>query len=130
MKRMIDASVGKCIKFIDPPFKKKHSFFLEKCMLIGQNQCGRNIIPMPVNGLLVKLSLDPLLADAALAGISKCPEALLGDAQDRWQPLAVDTPDVRAAHDFHEWLEALPGVEQVDVIYVGFDELSPTETAP
>ena len=79
-------------------------------MLIGQNQCGRNIIPMPVNGLLVKLSLDPLLADAALAGISKCPEALLGDAQDRWQPLAVDTPDVRAAHDFHEWLEALPGV--------------------
>ncbi len=99
-------------------------------MPIGQNQCGRNIIPMPVNGLLVKLSLDPLLADAALAGISKCPEALLGDAQDRWQPLAVDTPDVRAAHDFHEWLEALPGVEQVDVIYVGFDELSPTETAP
>lgn len=85
---------------------------------------------MPVNGLLVKLSLDPLLADAALARISKCPQALLGDAQDRWQPLAVDSPDVRAAHDFHEWLEALPGVEQVDVIYVGFDEPTPTEPAP
>jgi len=85
---------------------------------------------MPVNGLLVKLSLDPLLADAALARISKCPEVLLGDAQDRWQPLAVDTPDVRAAHNFHEWLEAVPGVEHVDVIYVGFDEPSAPAPAP
>ena len=85
---------------------------------------------MPVNGLLVKLSLDPLLADAALAGISKRPDAMLGDAQDRWQPIAADTPDVIAAHDFHEWLESLPGVEQVDVIYVGFDEPTLSETAP
>jgi hypothetical protein len=85
---------------------------------------------MPVNGLLVKLSLDPRLADAALKRISRCPEASLGDTLDRWQPLAVDTPDVKAAHDFHEWLEALPGVEQVDVIYVGFEEPTPTEIAP
>ncbi len=85
---------------------------------------------MPVNGLLLTLSPDPEIADAALARISTRPEVSLGDAQDRWQPIAVDTPDVRAAHDFHEWLEALPGVEQVDVIYVGFDETLPTETAP
>ncbi len=85
---------------------------------------------MPINGLLLKLSPDPAIADAALTLISERPEASLGDTQDRWQPIAVDTPDVRAAHDFHEWLEALPGVEQVDVIYVGFDETLPTETAP
>jgi hypothetical protein len=70
------------------------------------------------------------MADAARTEISSKPEVSLGTAQDRWQPLAVDTPDVRAAHDFHEWLEALPGVEQVDVIYVGFDEPFPIETAP
>lgn len=85
---------------------------------------------MPVNGLLLTLSHDPALADAARSQISRCREASLGDACDRWQPLAVDTPHVKAAHDFHEWLEALPGVEQVDVIYVGFDEPSPTETEP
>ena len=85
---------------------------------------------MPINGLLLKLSPDPAIVKAALALISERPEASLGEVQDRWQPIAVDTPDVRAAHDFHEWLEALPGVEQVDVIYVGFDEPSPTEIAP
>ena len=85
---------------------------------------------MPVNGLLLTLSANSKIADAARARISRRAEVSLGPAQDRWQPLAVDTPDVRAAHDFHEWLEALPGVEQVDVIYVGFDEPSPTETAP
>jgi hypothetical protein len=85
---------------------------------------------MPVNGLLLTLSTDPALAAAARAGISSRQEATLGEASDRWQPLAVDTPDVKAAHDFHEWLEALTGVEQVDVIYVGLDESLPHETAP
>lgn len=85
---------------------------------------------MPVNGLLLTLSPDPALADAARAGIATRAEVVLGIPQDRWQPLAVDTTDVKAAHEFHDWLEALPGVEQVDVIYVGFDEPSPTETAP
>ena len=85
---------------------------------------------MPVNGLLLTLSENSEMADAARARICRRPEVLLGNAQDRWQPLAVDTPDVKAAHDFHEWLEALPGVEQVDVIYVGFDEPTSTETAP
>jgi hypothetical protein len=85
---------------------------------------------MPVNGLLLTLSPDLELADSARTRISSRAEVSLGAAHDRWQPLAVDTPDVKAAHDFHEWLEALPGVEQVDVIYVGFDEPTPNETAP
>ncbi len=85
---------------------------------------------MPVNGLLLKFSPDAALADSARARISARPEVSLGTAQDRWQPLAADTPGVKAAHDLHEWLAALPGVEQVEVIYVGFDELPPTETAP
>ena len=85
---------------------------------------------MPVNGLLLTLSADPALADAARATISTRPEATQGEMQERWQPLAVDTADVKAAHDFHEWLEALPGVEQVDVIYVGFDEPSSNKISP
>lgn len=85
--------------------------------------------PMPINGLLLTMSPDSLLAESVRTMISGRAEVSLGETNERWQALAVDTPDVKSAHDFHEWLEALPGVEQVDVIYVGFDEPSPTEPA-
>lgn len=91
---------------------------------------SKDIRPMPVNGLLLTLSADPVLAADARRCIAVRGEAELAPPQDRWQALAVETPDVRAAHDFHEWLETLPGVEQVEVIYVGFDEPSLTESAP
>ena len=83
-----------------------------------------------MNGLLLTLTSDCRRAESVRTVLSSRPEVLLGPAQERWQPLSVDTPDVKSAHDFHEWLAALPGVEQVDVIYVGFDEPSPIQTAP
>lgn len=83
---------------------------------------------MPVNGLLLTLSPDERLARHVRAKIAARPEALLGEPQGIYQPLAVETDDVRAAHEFHEWLEALEGVGHVDVIYVGFEE--PSTTAP
>ena len=83
---------------------------------------------MPVNGLLLTLSPDERLAGRARAMIAARPEASLGEPRGIYQPLAVETSDVRAAHEFHEWLEALEGVGQVDVIYVGFEE--PSATAP
>jgi hypothetical protein len=81
---------------------------------------------MPVNGLLLTLSPDARLADRVCGEISTRPEADLGERQGIYQPLAVETPDVRAAHEFHEWLESLEGVGQVDVIYVGFEESNET----
>jgi hypothetical protein len=85
---------------------------------------------MPVNGLLLTLSSDPALAESARQTISSRAGVDMGETRGRWQPLAAETAGVKAAHDFHEWLESLPGVEQVDVIYVGFDEPSLIETAP
>lgn len=83
---------------------------------------------MPVNGLLLTLSPDERLAENARALIAGRDGAVLGVPQGIYQPLAVETSDVRAAHEFHEWLESLEGVGQVDVIYVGFEES--TATAP
>jgi hypothetical protein len=77
---------------------------------------------MPVNGLLLTLSPDKGLADRAREAIAAREEADLGEPQGIYQPLAVETPDVRSAHEFHEWLESLEGVGQVDVIYVGFED--------
>jgi hypothetical protein len=85
---------------------------------------------MPVNGLLLTISLDRTLADEAQEQISKRPGVFVGVVNERWLPVVAETPDVRAAHEFHEWLESLPGIEQVDVIYVGFEEPSPITTAP
>ena len=84
---------------------------------------------MPVNGLLLTLSADAGLASQSRKAIDERPETVMGKSNERWQPLVADTPDVKAAHDFHEWLEALPGVEKVDVIYVGFDDPTLTEHA-
>ena len=83
---------------------------------------------MPVNGLLLTLSPDERLAGEARAMIAARPEAELGEAQGIYQPVAVETPDVRSSHEFHEWLESLEGIGQVDVIYVGFEE--PNDTQP
>lgn len=87
---------------------------------------GKEPKEMPVNGLLLTLSPDARLAEQARAAIAARPEVLLGEAEGIYQPLAVETTDVRAAHEFHEWLEALEGVGRVDVIYVGFEEPSAT----
>ncbi len=77
---------------------------------------------MPVNGLLLTLSPDERLAERARKAIAARPEVSMNEAQGIYLPLAVETPDVRSAHEFHEWLESLEGVGHVDVIYVGFEE--------
>lgn len=83
---------------------------------------------MPVNGLLLTLSPDKRLSDCARALIAERGEVRLGEARGIYQPLVVETADVRSAHAFHEWLESLEGVGQVDVIYVGFEESNETQT--
>lgn len=77
---------------------------------------------MPVNGLLLTLTGAPHLADRACEQVAARSGVELGERSGIYQPLAVETADVQAAHEFHEWLESLDGVGQVDVIYVGFDE--------
>lgn len=84
---------------------------------------------MPVTGLLLTLSADSTSANDARERIARRPEVEVGEVAERWLPIAADTPDVKAAHDFHEWLESLSGVEQVDVIHVAFEETSHTATA-
>lgn len=80
---------------------------------------------MPINGLMLTLSSDPELAAQAQAQINQHGKLEAGELQDRWLPLVADTADDRQARDVHSWLEQLPGVEQVGVILVGFDETNP-----
>ncbi len=80
---------------------------------------------MPINGLMVTLSSDAGLADEACGSMRSREGLELGERQDRWLPLVADTASDREARDLHAWLESLPGVDQVGVILVGFDEPNP-----
>lgn len=101
--------------------KKKRKIFLENALASGILHSGAEC-NMPVNGLLLTLSPDLVLAERVCGDIAAQPEVALGERQGIYQPIAVETPDVRSAHEFHEWLESLEGVRSVDVIYVGFEE--------
>lgn len=46
----------------------------------------------------------------------------VGMVEDRWVSVVVEAADDREARDTHHWLESLDGVEQVEVICVGFEE--------
>lgn len=77
---------------------------------------------MPISGLMVTLSADPELAAQARVRIGERGDLEAGELQDRWLPLVADTSDDREARELHRWLETLHGVDQVDVVMVGFEE--------
>jgi len=72
---------------------------------------------MPVNGLLITLTEDETLSGDTLLAIAEHDCIELGDRTDRWQPVVVETSGTRDSHEIHEWLEALPGVIMVDVVF-------------
>lgn len=84
---------------------------------------------MLTNGLLLTLTDEEHLVNEVLRLISARDEAVVGSRVGRCLPIAAELDDTRAAHEFHEWLESLEGVDRVDVIYVGM-EPAPTPVSP
>lgn len=77
---------------------------------------------MIISGLLLTLSEDVQLASRAEAALSARPEFTLAERSQRWLPVVVEAESVGAGRDLHDWLNALPGVEFVDVVQVNFEE--------
>lgn len=84
---------------------------------------------MIISGLLLTLSEEAPLADRAEAALRTRPEFTLAERSQRWLPVVVEVENVRAGRDLHDWLNALPGVEFVDVVQVNFEEETQTATA-
>ena len=79
---------------------------------------------MPVAGLALTLSEStPLVADA-IAALEANSSVTVGKRIGRWLSVVLDTPDVKESRDLHEWVEAIEGVDYIDVVYVGFDDPS------
>lgn len=76
---------------------------------------------MPISGLILTLNDDAELAAQAVASLGTRPEFLPGERNARWLPVAMEARDDAASRDLHDWLNALPGVDFVDVVYVNFD---------
>ena len=76
---------------------------------------------MITSGLVLTLSEDAPLAQSAEAALRARPEFTLAERAQRWLPVAIEVADVRASRDLHDWLQALPGVEFVDVVQVNFE---------
>jgi hypothetical protein len=71
------------------------------------------------SGLVITLSQDPALARDARAALANRPEIQLGEQRGRWLAAALRVGNPR---DEHAWIEQLPGVELVEVVFVGFGE--------
>ncbi len=76
---------------------------------------------MPISGLLLTLSSDPIEAAAVTARIAEHPALLPGSASGRWLPVALEAEDDAACRVMHDWLHAQPGVAFVDVVCVNFE---------
>ena len=77
---------------------------------------------MIISGLILSLSADEALTAQAVASVSTRTEFMPGERNARWLPVAMEARDDAASRDLHDWLNALPGVDFVDVVYVNFDE--------
>ncbi|MCI0537787.1 MAG: hypothetical protein L0Z50_21445 [Verrucomicrobiales bacterium] len=85
---------------------------------------------MTTSGLVITLSSDAQLAAQAVATLSARTEFTSGACLGRWLPVAAEARDDAESRRLHDWLQALPGVEFVDVVYVNFDldTVSPGQT--
>lgn len=60
--------------------------------------------------------------DSVCQALESLPVFTLGERQGARLPVVVEAPDGATARYWHEWVEQLPGVVQVDVAFVSFDE--------
>lgn len=77
--------------------------------------------PAIVSGLVLTLSIDTALADAAIHALRAHPRLTVGEEWGRWVPVSIEADDDRGCRDLHDWISSLKGVVYVDVVAVTFD---------
>jgi hypothetical protein len=74
--------------------------------------------PQTASGLVITLASDPYAAAKAIEALQNKPGIELGERRGRWLAAAFSGQKPR---DEHAWIESLPGVELVEVVFVGFE---------
>jgi nitrate reductase NapAB chaperone NapD len=78
---------------------------------------------MHTSGLVITFADDPVLARGAQLEIAATGPFTLGDASGPCRAVTLETTDPKAARDWHEWAEGLPGVVAVEVVFVHWDDV-------
>ena len=76
---------------------------------------------MPISGLVVSLSADATQRDAAKSKIAADPRVQLGESAPQRLAIALETATEDEDRHFWRWLNAISGVEFVEVAFIGFD---------
>ena len=77
---------------------------------------------MMTSGLVVMLEPDSPEASSALVAIRSTPSFTIGERDGNWLSLALEAEDGDASEHWHEWLRRLPGVNEVEVVFVHLDD--------
>ena len=77
---------------------------------------------MPISGLVITLADDAARRDAALAALRDHAAIDLGPQTGSRVPIVVETASDDEDRQVWEWLQSLPGVMQVDVAMIHFEE--------
>lgn len=77
---------------------------------------------MWISSFVVTLPPADDLAEAVLHALAAISVFTLGERQGSRLPVVLEAPDGSTARYWHEWVEQLPGVIQVEVAFVSFDE--------
>lgn len=77
---------------------------------------------MWISSFVVTLPAAEESAAAVQRALVAIPVFTLGERQAARLPVVLEAPDGSTARYWHEWVEQLPGVIQVEVAFVSFDE--------
>lgn len=81
---------------------------------------------MWISGIVITLPENSDTAEPIRSALEAMPVFTLGEQQGCRLPAVLEAPDGSTTKYWHEWIEALPGVVQVEVALVSFDETDAT----
>lgn len=78
---------------------------------------------MWISSFVVTLPADEARTAALCEGIAAVPVFTLGERQGRRLPVVLEAADGSTARNWHQWVENLPGIVQVEVAFVSFEDV-------
>lgn len=84
---------------------------------------------MHTTGLVLTFADDPAAATGALVELAAAGPFTLGESAGPCRAAVLEATDPKAAHDWHDWAAALPGVESVEVVFVHWGEVPDEDVA-
>ena len=76
---------------------------------------------MWISSFVVTLASEQV-APGVIAALDAIPVLTLGERHGLRLPVVTEAPDGSTSRYWHEWVEDLPGVVQVEVAFVSFDD--------